>query len=296
MSIMKCINKHKNKETKVNQNQSSPSVPVARLVWNGRNLRSSEAARNLDGRCELEWREGVKHDCSKVMELSFDGERFVNGFGEEVEIESDLVFPLVKSSGFKLPVISQFSRYVIVTQKSLQEDGRRLEGECPKAWAYLASHRSMFDARKSSVYKRSAFPFAMFGVGKYSFAPYKVGISGFYKKPFFSLVMSKDGKPAMTDDTCYFLSFPSYPRAYTAMLLLNSGMVRGFFESAAFLDSKRPWTKKVLGGISLAKAISLLDLSAFKAVEKELGLEPFVTAGMIVDFKRFILEGAVGSC
>lgn len=31
VSIMKCINKHKNKETKVNQNQSSPSVPFFTL-------------------------------------------------------------------------------------------------------------------------------------------------------------------------------------------------------------------------------------------------------------------------
>ena len=275
---------------------STPSVPVGRLMWDGEALRDSKADKNLYGRCELEWREGVKHDCSKVMELSFDGKKFVNGLGEEVEIESELVFPLVKSSGFKLPVISQFSKYVIVTQKNLQEDGRCLEEKCPKAWAYLSSHRSMFDARTSSVYNRSTFPFSMFGVGKYSFAPYKVGISGFYKKPFFSLIMPEGGKPAMTDDTCYFLSFPSYPCAYTAMLLLNSGMVRGFLESAAFLDSKRPWTKKVLSGISLAKAIFLLDLSGFRAVEEELGLEHFITTEMIAGLKRFILEDRPEIC
>ena len=273
---------------------SSPSLPSARLEWDGQVLRGQKGCANLDGRCELEWREGVKHDCSKIMELSLNGGKLVNGLGEEVALEQDVIFPLVKSSGFKSPVISKFSKYVIVTQKNLQEDGRYLEDECPKAWAYLSSHSSIFRARKSSVYRRSTFPFSMFGVGKYSFAPYKVGISGFYKKPFFSLILPENGKPAMTDDTCYFLSFPSYPLAYTAMLLLNAGLVREFLKSVAFLDSKRPWTKKVLGGVSLEKSISLLDFSSFKEVEEELGLEPFINAGMIEDLKKFILADKLG--
>ena len=33
------------------------------------------------------WRSGVKHDCVRVFELKAEGGRFVNGYGEDVEIE-----------------------------------------------------------------------------------------------------------------------------------------------------------------------------------------------------------------
>lgn len=71
----------------------------------------------------------------------------------------------------------------------------------------------------------------MFGVGDYSFSTYKVGISGFYKKPLFSLLYNKNelSHPIMLDDTSYFLSFDTYDEAYTCMLLLNSESVQNFF-------------------------------------------------------------------
>ena len=62
----------------------------------------------------------------------------------------------------------------------------------------------MLDGRGSSIY-RSCPPFSIFGIGEYSFAPWKVAISGFYKRLSFVAVAPLDGKPAMLDDTCYFL-------------------------------------------------------------------------------------------
>ena len=54
----------------------------------------------------------------------------------------------------------------------------------------------------------------MFGVGDYSYSPYKVGVSGFYKQPLFSVLYSDDGIPVMTDDTSYFICFDHYDTAY----------------------------------------------------------------------------------
>lgn len=73
---------------------------------------------NFDGHCCFEWRQGVKHDCSKVMELTLNGGILRNGQREAVQIEDDIVFPLIKSSMFKSPIIHSFSKFVIVTQKS----------------------------------------------------------------------------------------------------------------------------------------------------------------------------------
>lgn len=72
---------------------------------------------NFDGQCCFEWRQGVKHDCSKIMELTMQNGTLQNGQKDEVQIEDSIVFPLIKSSMFKAPVIHNFSKFVIVTQK-----------------------------------------------------------------------------------------------------------------------------------------------------------------------------------
>ena len=54
--------------------------------------------KHLGGREIYKWRSGVKHDCSKVMELWKEGHRYRNGLGEVFELESDYVYPMLKSS------------------------------------------------------------------------------------------------------------------------------------------------------------------------------------------------------
>jgi len=44
------------------------------------------------------WRSGIKHDCSKVMELEKEGVLFRNGAGEMVGLEEEYVYLLYKSS------------------------------------------------------------------------------------------------------------------------------------------------------------------------------------------------------
>ena len=38
------------------------------------------------------WRSGVKHDCSKVMELKPIGNSYQNGLGEIVDLENNYIF------------------------------------------------------------------------------------------------------------------------------------------------------------------------------------------------------------
>lgn len=106
----------------------------------------------------------------------------------------------------------------------------------------------------------------MFGVGDYSYSKFKVGISGFYKKPLFSLLYNKVNldKPIMLDDTSYFLSFDNYEIAYVCMLLLNSEKVQEFLYSISFKDAKRPYTKKVLQRLDLEKSIQTVTFDELK--------------------------------
>ena len=126
---------------------------------------------------------------------------------------------------------------------------------------------------------------SMFGIGDYSYAQYKVGVSGFYKKPLFSVLTSDDKKPVMTDDTSYFICFPTYDTAYTAMLLLNSERVQQFLLTIAFLDAKRPFTKKVLERIDFHKILQSVHVSELFDTEKQLGLQEYFNADMLESFK-----------
>lgn len=248
------------------------------------------SADNFDGKCQFKWRQGVKHDCSKVMELSIKDGILQNGKKERVDIELDIVFPLIKSSMFKAPVIHDFSRYVIVTQKKAREETAPLQNRVPKTWNYLNDNIELFNKRKSSIY-RGAPPFSMFGVGDYSYSAYKVGVSGFYKRPLFSVLYTKNGKPVMTDDTSYFICFDTFNTAYTTMLILNSDRVQKFISSIAFLDAKRPYTKKVLERIDFLKIIKVLTFDELLKTEKNLKLSAHITETMYDHFKIFVESG-----
>ena len=224
------------------------------------------------------------------MELSSVNASLLNGNGETVALEGDLIYPLIKSSMFKAPIIHSFSKYVIVTQKRVREKTEHIKDDLPKTWHYLQQNKELFDRRKSSIY-RDAPPFSMFGIGDYSYAKYKVGVSGFYKKPLFSLLYSEDGKPVMTDDTSYFICFDSYEMAYVAMLILNSERVQNFISSIAFLDSKRPYTKKVLERIDFNRIINSLTIKDLMQTESLLSLPCLVTSLMYEDFKQMINLG-----
>ncbi len=254
-------------------------------VVNGRLHKDApDGTEDFSGECCFEWRQGIKHDCSKVMELSQKDGLLVNGQGEIADVEEKFVFPLVKSSMFKTPIINDFRKYVVVTQHKLGEDTAQLKRSAPQMWKYLTAHNEQFESRKSTIYK-NAPPYSMFGIGEYSFAQYKVGVSGFYKKPLFSLLASDDGKPVMTDDTSYFICFPTYDTAYTAMLILNSEKVRQYLMSVAFLDAKRPFTKKILKQLDFRKILSEINLVELAETERNLGLQPCFNDTMLNEFK-----------
>lgn len=271
----------------------NPDVIKGHIMFEkGRLSNSNEDVADLEGTCSIEWRQGVKHDCAGVMELEKKGDNcYRNKNKEEIELEETLVFPLMKSSSFKNPIIcSEFKKFVIVTQKKARDETDYIKQLAPKTWEYLCDRKELFDSRKSSIYK-GAPAFSMFGIGDYSYAEYKVGISGFYKKPLFSLLYNEDRieQPIMVDDTSYFLSFDNYSDAYTCMLLLNSSRVQEFLLSISFQDAKRPYTKKVLQRLDFTKCIELITFEELVNTEKELNLPEIITEDMYNKFGNYII-------
>lgn len=225
------------------------------LAWiDGRLCRDVDALHatcSLEGASELEWRSGVKHDCADVFELVVDGNALVNGLGERVELEDATVYPFLKGTdlaqGRQIP-----RKTLLVTQHALREDTGELATRAPSTWSYLGRHAERLAARKSRIY-RGLPPFSMFGIGRYTFAPYKVAVSGLHKEPVFRPLAPVAGKPVLLDDTCYFLPCKERANAEKIARLLNGPRARQFFDARVFRDQKRPVGKALLGALSLVE-------------------------------------------
>lgn len=218
---------------------------------------------DIDGKSIFTWRSGVKHDCSKVMEFEQKNGHYVNGLGEEMKLENNLVFGLLKSSDLKTDKTNNYRKLTIITQKKIGQETDYIKGSLPLTYQYLQAHKHFFDKRKSSIYKGKP-DFSIFGIGDYSFAKYKVAISGLYKSTHFTLVHPKNSKTIMLDDTCYFIGFDKLKMAQIAHYLLNSELVQKFLKSIIFSDAKRSINKDTLMRIDFQKAFQNIDLDELK--------------------------------
>jgi hypothetical protein len=216
-------------------------------------LKDYDKSSIVDGKSIFTWRSGIKHDCSKVMEFKRKNDHFINGLGEEINLEKKLVYGLLKSSDLKHEKTNTFRKLTIITQRKIGQETRYIKDSLPLTHQYLYSHKDFFDKRKSSIYKDKP-NFSIFGIGDYSFAKYKIGISGFYKSTHFTLVSPNNSKPIMLDDTCYFIGFNELKMAQIAHCLVNSDLVQKFLKSIIFSDSKRTINKDVLMRIDFEKA------------------------------------------
>lgn len=218
--------------------------------------------RDIDGDSPLEWRQGLKHDCAPVMELERTDAGFFNARHEQFSLEADLVYGLLKSSDLQQDVVSSARKFTIVTQQRPGADTNYIREKYPATWEYLYHHRQLFESRRSSIYRNKP-AFSIFGIGEYSFRPYKVAISGLYKSFRFALVLPQNGKPLMLDDTCYMLGFDDPGFAVYTFILLNTAPARDFLASISFADAKRTFTKEVLMRIdllALARQLPILTI------------------------------------
>ena len=218
--------------------------------------------KEIDGECPFVWRQGLKHDCSTIMELDKVNGHYVNGLNEEIKLEDGLVYGILKSSDLKNTVIKETRKFTIVTQKKVGQETKYIKKDYPKTYQYLTEHQENFSARKSSIYNNKPL-FSIFGIGDYSFKPFKVAISGLYKTFHFTLILPQDNKPVMLDDTCYLIGFDKIEFAVYALILLNSDTTVQFLQSVTFPDAKRTFTKDVLMRIDLlelAKQSNKTDL------------------------------------
>lgn len=222
--------------------------------WNNilvKDLVTFEKLENLyDSKSALKWRSGIKHDCASVMEFRRIDNTLINGLGEVVDIEETYVFPLLKGSYIAQNQTKATDRYILVTQKFVGEPTENIRDIAPKTWEYLEKYEKLLEKRKSKIYKNNP-RFSIFGVGSYTFAPWKIAICGLYKKLDFRLVGKIADKPIIFDDTVYFLSFDDESVASKIFKILTSNQAKDFYSSLIFWDEKRPIKSSVLNSLNL---------------------------------------------
>ncbi len=210
-----------------------------------KNLETFNKLSQFSGVNKIKWRSGIKHDCAEIMELRQIQGQYINGLKEIVDIESTYLFPLLKGSDIANNRTLQTERYLLVTQKSVRDATDSIQKKAPKTWRYLEEHSHYLAKRKSKIYQNAPC-YSIFGVGTYTFFPYKIAICGLYKNLIFRLVPPIDDRPVVFDDTVYFLSFENYQEAQDCLKILLSESVQEFYSTLIFWGDKRPIKAKVL--------------------------------------------------
>lgn len=188
------------------------------------------------------WRQGVKHDLSKLMELSEMENGFSNGLGELVDIEDAALYQLYKSSDI---FHGRQSRFVVpIHQRDLKDSLDDLAERFPKLHSYFTKHETTFKARKSSIYNKRP-TFSIFGIGDYTHFTYKVAIGALYTEPVFRLLEPKP-RPVIVDDTSYMLATNDHDEAIYLFAVVSLDCSRDFLCSISHSSDKRRFSKDVL--------------------------------------------------
>jgi hypothetical protein len=115
-----------------------------------------------------------------------------NGDDECVDVETTHVYPFLKARDLHAGMLNEPTAFV-VPQTRLGAATGELEVQAPRLWHYLHSHAARIAARKSSIY-RNAPPFALFGIGAYRFAQWKVAVAGLNAQPRFRVLGPQAGR------------------------------------------------------------------------------------------------------
>lgn len=201
-------------------------------------------AKFLVGESPQKWRSGIKHDASAVMEFTNTAEGLKNGLGDVVQVEDTYLYPLLKGSDVGSDKVWR-DKYVLVTQRKVGEETASIQQVAPATWDYLMRHAAQLDARGSSIYAKNP-RFSIFGIGSYTFRPWRIAICGLYKVLRFRLVGPIEGRPVMFDDTVYYLSFDSEEEARGVLKLLTTTAATRLLSSLIFWDEKRPIKSSIL--------------------------------------------------
>jgi hypothetical protein len=189
----------------------SPSNPTGPWV-------RADARRLAVGACEYRIRHGVKDDAKAVFGVDRTTAR---------RLEPDHVFPYLKSRHVQKFGLTGYDLQLVPQRQAGEQNERTLQRDTPRTYAYLAGHREVLEARGSSWFDAGPF-YNLFGLGPYTWAPYKVVWSRLGFQPDFAVVAETADpdlgvKPFVPGDHYMFVGTDDLREAHYLCALLNSG-------------------------------------------------------------------------
>jgi len=218
----------------------------------------------MEGNCIYEIRHGLKHDVADVLSvrpLERNGDRLVvqrnsEDDKETYEIEAKAVYPFLQPRHISAWKIEGYTYAIIPQRKAGENNEERLARTLPLTYKYLERFKDRFMARKSRIFTQKPF-YGLFGLGAYTWKPYKVCWCGLGFKPEFVVLSTVRDRLLgerlpIPDGTIYFIPLDRKEEAHFVCALLNSELVHKFL-SARSGKSKRGLSKKVMEQLSLPR-------------------------------------------
>jgi len=158
------------------------------------------------------------------------------------EIEPDLIYPLIKPRNIKRWKVVGYD-YVILPQRTYGENNEaELKNKYPRTYTYLSMFRRELLQRTSRWFKNRPF-YTVFGLGEYTFKPYKVVWSAIGYPPEFAVSSIVEDvflgkKVLIPDNTIGSIPVDSEDETHFLCALLNSSYIKSVI---AHKSTKSKW-------------------------------------------------------
>ena len=204
-----------------------------------------DAERAALGACSYRIRHGVKDDAKAVF--SVDDSLLA-------EIEPTHVYPYLRSKHVVKWGLFGHDRFLVPQRRAGEENEAAVERETPRTYDYLQRNRERLEARGSSWFDSGPF-YSLFGLGPYTWAPYKVVWCRLGFKPHFAVVSTVDDealgrKPVVPGDHCMFVGCDHADEAHYLCALLNATPYQQTLRDLAG-EGKAGLSKSVVSSLAL---------------------------------------------
>jgi len=203
------------------------------------------AERAALGECTHRIRHGLKDDAKEVFGIDRD---------QLATLEPDHVYPYLASRHVVKYGLFGYDLHLVPMRKANEDNEAELRRTCPDTYAYLAANREALEDRSSAWLADGPF-YNVFGLGEYTWAPYKVVWCRLGFKPHFAVVSTVDDetlgeKPVVPGDHFMFVPTDSEAEAHFLCGLLNSAVYqRSLGELAS--NGKSSLSKAVVSELAL---------------------------------------------
>jgi hypothetical protein len=142
----------------------------------------ADADRQAVGECEHPIRHGLKDDAKAVFSVDAD---------LLARIEPDHVYPYLRSKHIVKYGLFGHDRHLVPTRRAGEDNEAELRERAPATYEYLAANRERLRARSSTWFDDGPF-YSLFGLGEYTWAPYKLVWCRLGFKPHFAVASTRN--------------------------------------------------------------------------------------------------------